>query len=489
MKAGARRAAESSSRRNALGQDARARLPHSTRHLSVQRDADWAPLRGDAAMLVRSVLGSPGSPLDPGMRSLMEPRLGHDFSAVRLHTDDAAAQSAQAVAANAYTAGNHIVFGAGKFAPATPDGQRLVAHELAHVMQQAHGPVPGIPTDGGMTVSQPADQFERNAAAVADMALSDQATRQRPVAELVRLPSSPPDSGNLALQRDAATTWGAIGAIAGIAALAVAAFAWLKPKNVNATAQGITMQPNPFQFSTLGDNAAAASTAPDAQSKFQAAAEGPPKTEKILEMRTDDDNDATFNLQSNADGNNIITANVVPGETNGYQGGYNGSIGTVAFSETQTFPPPKGAPAPAPQPAPAPPGQAPTTAGANPAPAASSPPVPAGGAAGGAPAPQVARAVIHFSGTNGKAGERLQTFGGEILVTADGALRCTRCKPTNNVGYGVESGTYGIIDYRSPAAPSSSVIESAPSSPGSPFPQFPNPFKDTEPFIPNTPVV
>jgi hypothetical protein len=66
----------------------------------------------------------------------MEPRLGFDFSQVRVHTDSIAAESARAVHALAYTVGQDIVFGAGRYAPATVEGQRLLAHELAHVVQQ-----------------------------------------------------------------------------------------------------------------------------------------------------------------------------------------------------------------------------------------------------------------------------------------------------------------------------------------------------------------
>jgi hypothetical protein len=65
---------------------------------------------------------------------------GADFSRVRVHTDDRAAASARAVDAHAYTVGSHIVFDRGRYAPATPAGQRLLAHELAHVVQQGEAP-------------------------------------------------------------------------------------------------------------------------------------------------------------------------------------------------------------------------------------------------------------------------------------------------------------------------------------------------------------
>jgi Domain of unknown function (DUF4157) len=62
---------------------------------------------------------------------------GYDFSRVRVHTDARAAESARAIGAQAYTVGNDVVFGAGRFAPATREGRRLIAHELTHVLQQS----------------------------------------------------------------------------------------------------------------------------------------------------------------------------------------------------------------------------------------------------------------------------------------------------------------------------------------------------------------
>ncbi len=66
----------------------------------------------------------------------MEPRFGHDFSQVRIHTDERAAETARAVNALAYTVGRDVVFGAGQYAPQTDEGRRLLAHELTHVVQQ-----------------------------------------------------------------------------------------------------------------------------------------------------------------------------------------------------------------------------------------------------------------------------------------------------------------------------------------------------------------
>ena len=85
---------------------------------------------------VDRVLAGSGSPLEPALRQDMEQRFGHDFSRVRVHSGTVAEQSAQDVHANAYTVGHNIVFGAGRFAPGTHEGQRLIAHELTHVLQQ-----------------------------------------------------------------------------------------------------------------------------------------------------------------------------------------------------------------------------------------------------------------------------------------------------------------------------------------------------------------
>jgi hypothetical protein len=87
--------------------------------------------------IVHEVLRSPGQSLDAETRAFMEPRFGHEFSRVRVHTDAKAADSARAVNALAYTVGRDIVFGAGHYAPDKSEGRGLVAHELAHVLQQS----------------------------------------------------------------------------------------------------------------------------------------------------------------------------------------------------------------------------------------------------------------------------------------------------------------------------------------------------------------
>ena len=93
---------------------------------------------GEAPPIVHEVLQEPGQPLDASSRAFFEPRFGRDFSHVRVHTDAAAAASAQAVGAHAYTVGSRIVLTAGR-APSSATGRHLLAHELAHVVQQNSG--------------------------------------------------------------------------------------------------------------------------------------------------------------------------------------------------------------------------------------------------------------------------------------------------------------------------------------------------------------
>jgi hypothetical protein len=161
----------------------------------LQRAAINSASTTEVPPIVHDVLRSPGQPLDATTRSFMEPRFGHDFSGihprhaattqtmplklgeptdhaeqeadgiaervvntpqlertnqqtdfsmVRVHTDRRAAESARAVNALAYTVGQAVVFGAGQYAPGTRAGQRLLAHELAHTLQQANGLRPAV---------------------------------------------------------------------------------------------------------------------------------------------------------------------------------------------------------------------------------------------------------------------------------------------------------------------------------------------------------
>jgi len=84
-----------------------------------------------------------GQQLEERTRAFFEPRFGHDFSRVRVHTDSHAVDTARGVRARAYTIGRDIVFGSGEYAPATMEGKRLLAHELTHVVQQESVPAAG----------------------------------------------------------------------------------------------------------------------------------------------------------------------------------------------------------------------------------------------------------------------------------------------------------------------------------------------------------
>jgi Domain of unknown function (DUF4157) len=89
-----------------------------------------------APPIVREVVRSAGQPLNAAARDFFEPRFGHDFGRVRVHTDARAAQSARAIDAVAYTVGNHIAFDTGHPLVRSPQGPSLLAHELTHVVQQ-----------------------------------------------------------------------------------------------------------------------------------------------------------------------------------------------------------------------------------------------------------------------------------------------------------------------------------------------------------------
>lgn len=103
----------------------------------VQRAATGNPTNiASAPSVVHDVLRSPGQPLDAATRSFLEPRFGMDLSSVRVHTDSKASESATAINARAYTVSNDIVFAKGEYAPSGAAGRHLLAHELAHTIQQ-----------------------------------------------------------------------------------------------------------------------------------------------------------------------------------------------------------------------------------------------------------------------------------------------------------------------------------------------------------------
>ena len=116
--------------------------------------------------IVNDALRSSGEPLEPGRVALMESRFGHDFSRVRIHRDGQAGESARAMNALAYTVGQDVVFGAGQYAPETMGGRKLLAHELAHVVQQRNATYPV----GGLTLAKATWEHEADSAAEAAVA-------------------------------------------------------------------------------------------------------------------------------------------------------------------------------------------------------------------------------------------------------------------------------------------------------------------------------
>lgn len=103
-----------------------------------------------------------GTSLDPGVASRMSTSLG-DLSDVRVHTDDTADQLNRSVSARAFATGTDVYFAKGEYSPGTEPGDKLIAHELAHVVQQR-----GSSASGPLTVSQPGDAMEQEADSVAD---------------------------------------------------------------------------------------------------------------------------------------------------------------------------------------------------------------------------------------------------------------------------------------------------------------------------------
>ena len=155
--------------------------------------------------LVHDVVATAGEPLDEATREHMQARFGEDFSQVRVHADRQAEVSARSISAQAYTAGNHIAFGAGQYAPATAAGQHLLAHELAHVVQARAATIPvggGRPDGSGLRLSRSADASEHEAEQSAHRAMSVRAPLRRPFMKPRRLaPSSGSGRRPLLVQR------------------------------------------------------------------------------------------------------------------------------------------------------------------------------------------------------------------------------------------------------------------------------------------------
>ncbi|MBB6185994.1 DUF4157 domain-containing protein [Rhodanobacter sp. MP7CTX1] len=142
---------------------------------------------------VKTGVDSSSKPLDASTRAFMEPRFGWDFSKVRVHTDSSASSTAQSLQARAYTIGNDIVFNQGQFHPTSAAGQSLLAHELAHTMQQQDG------SRDVRSVGRIDDRTEQQADHAAWQALSNQG---------MNTPPTVARDASDALRRTPIHTWG-----------------------------------------------------------------------------------------------------------------------------------------------------------------------------------------------------------------------------------------------------------------------------------------
>ena len=436
-------------------------------HMCVQREAADVAAGLPAPSLVREVMESTGQPLDSATRSAMEPKFGFDFSRVRLHTDGRAAESARAVGAKAFTAGSHIAFAQGQYAPGTSGGQRLMAHELAHVVQQASGPVPGRPLGGGISVSDPADPFEERARNAASSLTEGHKSTTR---DGTGLPSGPMPGSSISLQRDTAGDVGAVAGVAGgvlaLAALVVGLEQLSVAKHPPASASpsgGLTLN-NAGSFNTL------AQPAPGSDDSTVRGAT--PHSQPILYVDApatgDSANNFSVGLQTKTDGHNIVDGFTQEEHTEGYIGGGDGATAQVTFAATPVATlAPSASPAPATPAAPAPatwgadsPGGAgtagSTSAAAPPAAPASSPP---------------AEVMLRFQGLNSAKGQ-MQRFKGAYRISGDGSIKSEKseCKVTQGDPADMEVADNGYISVGLGRTHSAKASTSAP-APASPLPK------------------
>ena len=134
---------------------------------------------------------SASSSIPDGLRGRFEQSLGTDLSGVRLHTGAESATAATAMHARAYATGEHVHFGAGQYDPSSPDGQRLVAHEVAHTVQQRGA---GASIQHELEVSEPGDRGEREADDAADKMLSGEPAHVTPNAGVARMIQREPEA-------------------------------------------------------------------------------------------------------------------------------------------------------------------------------------------------------------------------------------------------------------------------------------------------------
>lgn len=141
----------------------------------VQREGSGpTELDDDTANAINSQRGG-GQTLEEGMANKAGQTMGQDFSQVKVHTDSQADQLNRQVGAKAFTTGNDIFFREGAYNPGNEAGQRLIAHELTHVVQQGAS-TPSV--QGKMTVNDPNDKYEAEADQVAETVMSAPVQRE-----------------------------------------------------------------------------------------------------------------------------------------------------------------------------------------------------------------------------------------------------------------------------------------------------------------------
>ena len=145
---------------------------------SVQRSEQAAAETGAAGETgvpesVRDVIASTGRSLDPSIQRTMEDRMGESLGDVRIHAGPQAASACEAINARAFTVGNHVAFNQGEYDPQSPEGQHVLAHELAHVRQQTSGAVSMLPQAEMELEVDPDPALEREAEETAKQVMED----------------------------------------------------------------------------------------------------------------------------------------------------------------------------------------------------------------------------------------------------------------------------------------------------------------------------
>lgn len=143
---------------------------------AVHRSAAGTPAGNAASAVQKATSAGGGRPLPPANRGKLEAAYGTDLGHVRVHTDSSADTAAQAVNAHAFATGSNIFFRSGNFRPDTPAGEKLLAHEVAHTVQQADG----LARSADTSISEPGDRIEREAEAAAELAVRGKPASIRP---------------------------------------------------------------------------------------------------------------------------------------------------------------------------------------------------------------------------------------------------------------------------------------------------------------------